>query len=351
MAGINMLKEQNALNREDWAPWRETGLQALDAMNEGIKSGGFTVDLPSLPSYKAPSAPDLPEFRAPDRPDLPTFTAPDRPDLPDFKASDEAKLPTWGGFTGDDLKMDPGYQFRLEEGLRTIRRRGAAGHYTPGGATEKALQRYRQDYASGEFGKARARAVEDYGLSYRRATDMYGRELGEHELAIRKLMDAYNMDYQAAKDMYEASYRKSTDQYSMDYQAAVDTHRAGYGRAMDLYGINRQNRLDEYNTGFNREITMYGARRNNAMDRWNRLTQIANYGAQATGSTTAQGQANVGAQAGMTAQAGQVQGAGEVGAANAMVQGDLYAMQADQMQWGKWMDIFGTAAGFATAAG
>ncbi len=52
------------------------------------------------------------------------------------------------------LQMDPGYQFRLSEGLKALDRQAAArGGLISGGAL-KAAQRYGQDVASQEFGSA-----------------------------------------------------------------------------------------------------------------------------------------------------------------------------------------------------
>lgn len=61
-----------------------------------------------------------------------------------------------------DIQMDPGYQFRLTEGLKALDRRNAAGGMGyRGGAATKAATRYSQDYASGEYG----RAFDRYGVN------------------------------------------------------------------------------------------------------------------------------------------------------------------------------------------
>jgi hypothetical protein len=56
------------------------------------------------------------------------------------------------GGIGTGLETSPGYQFRLGEGLKALERSAAArGTLLTGGAM-KGLQRYAQDYASGEYG-------------------------------------------------------------------------------------------------------------------------------------------------------------------------------------------------------
>ena len=52
------------------------------------------------------------------------------------------------------LQMDPGYQFRLSEGLKALDRQAAARGGLISGAALKAAQRYGQDVASQEFGNA-----------------------------------------------------------------------------------------------------------------------------------------------------------------------------------------------------
>lgn len=52
------------------------------------------------------------------------------------------------------LQMDPGYAFRLSEGMKALERSAAARGGLLSGATMKGLQRYGQDLASQEYGAA-----------------------------------------------------------------------------------------------------------------------------------------------------------------------------------------------------
>jgi hypothetical protein len=52
------------------------------------------------------------------------------------------------------LNMDPGYNFRLGEGMKALERQRAANGGLLSGGILKAAQRYGQDYASNEFGNA-----------------------------------------------------------------------------------------------------------------------------------------------------------------------------------------------------
>ena len=52
------------------------------------------------------------------------------------------------------MYADPGYQFRLSEGLKAMERGAAARGGLQSGAALKAAQRYGQEYASGEYTNA-----------------------------------------------------------------------------------------------------------------------------------------------------------------------------------------------------
>lgn len=58
-----------------------------------------------------------------------------------------------GGNFMNDWQQDPGYQFRLNEGLKAVGAAASARGMNNSGATLKALTRYGQDYASNEYQK------------------------------------------------------------------------------------------------------------------------------------------------------------------------------------------------------
>jgi hypothetical protein len=64
-----------------------------------------------------------------------------------------AAAPAAPGVIGQGLEQTPGFQFRLGEGLKALERSAAARGTLLTGGTLKGLQRYAQDYASGEYGQ------------------------------------------------------------------------------------------------------------------------------------------------------------------------------------------------------
>jgi hypothetical protein len=59
-----------------------------------------------------------------------------------------------GKYGADQLQMDPGYQFRMQQGQQALERSAAARGGLKGGAFAKGLDRYSQGLASDEFGRA-----------------------------------------------------------------------------------------------------------------------------------------------------------------------------------------------------
>lgn len=67
-------------------------------------------------------------------------------------------------------QTDPGWQFRMREGLKALERSAAAKGSLLTGGTLKALNAWAQDYASNEYDKVYNRALQQYQQAY----DIYG---------------------------------------------------------------------------------------------------------------------------------------------------------------------------------
>lgn len=162
LKGIEEFQRQFDLNREDTRPWREAGREAIEAIQAGIESGAFDAGDWEPPDWK------------------------------DWEGSDEK----WEEFGQDDFEKDPGYHFRMREGLKAINRNQNAMGLGGSGATAKALQQYGQDLASQEFGAARARAMQDYQTRRGAAMEDYsvarGESLQEHQMDQANLDRRYN---------------------------------------------------------------------------------------------------------------------------------------------------------------
>jgi hypothetical protein len=108
-------------------------------------------------------------------------------------------------FSLADFLKDPGYDFRLAEGEKAINRAAAARGSWDSGATGKALTRYGQDYASGEFGSAANRFRLGQEDEYNRLAGVSGtgqttaRDIGEFGARSTERASDYLMSGAAAR--------------------------------------------------------------------------------------------------------------------------------------------------------
>jgi hypothetical protein len=85
-------------------------------------------------------------------------------------------VPAAFSFTNQQMYQDPGYAFRLSEGQKALDRQAAArGGLISGGAL-KAAQRYGQDMGSQEYQNAFNRAFTGYGTDVARENQLYNRQ-------------------------------------------------------------------------------------------------------------------------------------------------------------------------------
>lgn len=77
-------------------------------------------------------------------------------------------------FGMNDYQADPGYEFRLGEGVKALERSAAARGGVLGGAQQRALARFGQDYGSNEYLNAYNRYNADQTNMYNRLANMAG---------------------------------------------------------------------------------------------------------------------------------------------------------------------------------
>ena len=105
-------REMFDLAREDLAPYRQAGRVALRDLTRELAPGGYLTE----------------EF----------------------------------AYGPEDFTADPGYQFRLAEGMKALERAGAARGMSLSGRQLKALQRFGQGMASDEYSRAYTRAWNEF---------------------------------------------------------------------------------------------------------------------------------------------------------------------------------------------
>ena len=77
-------------------------------------------------------------------------------------------------FTTADFQTDPGYDFRLKEGIKALERSAASRGTVLAGGTLRELARYNQGFASNEFGNAYNRFQENRRTRYNQLAGIAG---------------------------------------------------------------------------------------------------------------------------------------------------------------------------------
>ena len=88
------------------------------------------------------------------------------------------ELPDAFTYTKEQFQQDPGYAFRLQEGMKTLDRQAAARGGLISGNALRAAQRYGQDMGSQEYQNAYNRALTEYNSRVQRADTGYNRLAG-----------------------------------------------------------------------------------------------------------------------------------------------------------------------------
>lgn len=274
-------RRQYDLSREDMAPWREAGANAL---GEYAGYGRSQVD----PNQYIPGT-NIPQFSYGNQ--LPQYAG-GQGAIPEFNVGGEISR-----FDPNSIDMyaDPSYQFRVAEGENAINRNMAGMGKVMSGNRLGELQKYGQDMASKEYGAMYGRALDDYQMRRAAEEAQYGRDVTAYDAGYRREGDIYNRGLQA----YDIARQGEQDQY---------------GRAVDAYKM----RALEEDAGYNRGLQRYNIAYGTEADYLNRLSGISG-----VGQNTAMGGAQIGQGyanniSNLQVQGGQAQAAGTMGRYNAL---------------------------------
>lgn len=167
-----------------------------------------------------------------------TFTAPQQsglPSTPTFTPPAYGKPApfSYAAFKGPDAQSvlnDPGYQFRLGQGEQALQQSAAAKGTLNGGATQKAVLGYGQDYASNEFNNVWNRDLTEYNTNRQGAYNDY---ITNYQT---QYLDPYKFAYQGAQDAFAPQMAGYQTEAAWD-QHANDT---SYANAWNQF-LNAQN--------------------------------------------------------------------------------------------------------------
>lgn len=93
------------------------------------------------------------------------------------------------------FKKEPGYNFRLSEGLKAVENSAAARGTLKSGRTMKELERYGQGFASNEFNNAYGRYFQDTTRDFNKHAWEQGFDSGEYQNAFNRFTTEQNNQY------------------------------------------------------------------------------------------------------------------------------------------------------------
>jgi hypothetical protein len=201
----------------------------------GGGGGGFGSFV--LPPYTGPTSP---QFNLPGAPVFDPgvdFTPPPGFEAPEFNPSQFRAPGT------EEAMNEPGYQFRVGQGLDALQRSAAAKGVLRTGGTLKDIVGYGQNFAAQEYDKVFNRALQGYDAQYGAERDAYqaryAGDLAEYESRYKTAADKHRAEYEAAKDRFAPEFA----QYGIMAEAERQRALAEFQRHWDKYAAGLEGRL------------------------------------------------------------------------------------------------------------
>lgn len=188
--------------QQNLAPYLQTGQGALNSLTQQFQGGAFDNNAGQYSSQIQDFNPDSivrnPDFAAPQ-----TNTANFDPN-------------------SVNVQQDPGYQFRLDQGMQALQRSQNATGIT-GGAAAKAIAEYSQGLASQEYGNAYNRALQSSQqnlainqANYGQSAQTYGLDAANHQQWIQNGLAANQNNNQNALNRYNLTQSGQTNQFNRE---------------------------------------------------------------------------------------------------------------------------------------
>jgi hypothetical protein len=151
--------------------------------------------------------PDVPRFEGPSAPSIDPFS------FREYEPSDPFSYDPFQAPTPSEVTDDPGFQFRLDEGLQALQNAAASKGLLRSGGTLKDFVKYGQGFASNEFQNVYNRAASTYDRNYGTSADIYDRNV------LNRRSD-YLTDYRTAADIHGVNTANIFGAYDRQLQGA-----------------------------------------------------------------------------------------------------------------------------------
>lgn len=397
---LNFEREQWYNQQQQLAPWLEAGGRARETLetragqswprwqapNEvmpattGAWTRGAVVDPngyrfdPAAYAYQrpAPVDPNAHRFQSPTALDPNAYRYSPRqamdPGQYAYNPRSAAELGTFD-FKPPTVTDDPGYQFRLRQGVGALDASAAARGNLLSGAAQKGLLRYGQELGSQEYEAAYGRSWQQQQEAHQRrvlanmtqeereryanqaaygrglTADMtqeerdryanqasYARGLTADEMAYQRAFGENTQRYDWARQQQETDFTQGLTANELGYGRGLTANQQDYARALQANETIEQRNLYENQSWYDRTMAQqeleharawqaYAADAEESQQYWNRYGQLAGYGLGATSQLGQLGNAYAARAGDLATQRGNAQAAGIMGSANAWSQG------------------------------
>jgi hypothetical protein len=206
----------------------------------------------------------------------PTYGDPGKFSYDPLKSSDAFKLPTGQ----EALAQDPGYQFRLEQGLGAIQAAAVAKGLGRDGGTYKALIDYGQKAGSQEYQNAVNRSLGTYttnqGVRQAEQGQQYGQSLSAQQQNATQNLNKFNAELAGQGQQFQQAATQqgmNEAQNLAGYNANLTGQNQGFTQAAGTAQMNATNNLNAYNAnasnfnlGADRDLTAQQQNQTNAFN-------------------------------------------------------------------------------------
>jgi hypothetical protein len=173
------------------------------------------------------------------------------PTITPFAYGEQAPaVPTYSPFEGpsiEDARSEPGYDFRLTEGIRALENSAAARGVTRGGGTLKDIISFGQAFGEGA-----------YQNLYNRAFNTWGANQNQLALGFNQGMDRYTSGHDRALAAWQSDVGAQQARFGQEiaaYNADAAGRQAAYNQELSAYDANARSQL----AGFDAELAAYNA--------------------------------------------------------------------------------------------
>ncbi len=184
--------------------------------------------------------------------------------------------------TADQMTIDPGYKFRLDESLKAANATAAANGILRGGNQVQANLDRASNMASQEYAALFGRSKDIYDRNYDAAGDAYNRSRDERDARFNAATGQWDRAYRVGSDTYDRNrlerdaryaagvgdYNRDADERNADYTARLEGAKLEYDPRLQTWVAQNAASNNNAEQNFNRDWAKYTYAQDMDYNRW-----------------------------------------------------------------------------------